>query len=194
MPVAHRTTICPGFAVVAGEWEERDVKVYRLTAPNGAATLKPSAVTSGGPDDDDPALAFAASRSAEVDSRGCPVLPPTRRASVGRNACGTYVEWSMPEFAQLTLGMAIKNETGGRNWAHVIDETGIAGRFDFNLSYDIGYYMMLNVSMPESMRSNLTSKNPGSIFKAVEALGLKVERAKLRVMVIQSVNRRPEEN
>ena len=102
----------------------------------------------------------------------------------------------MPELAQLTLGMAIKNETGGRNWAHVIDETGLSGRFDFSLACDVSYHAMMNSPMPEALRANLSRKNPESIFKAVEQLGLSLgaATAKPRVMVIQKVGRRPEEN
>jgi uncharacterized protein (TIGR03435 family) len=177
-------------------WEEKDLKVYTLTVASGGAKLKASAVTSGGPDDDDPAVALAGN-STEVDSRGCPLLAPTRRAARGRDGCTTYVGYSMRELAQLALAMAIKYETGTRNWAHVMDETGLSGRFDFSLAYDFGYHMLTNSSLPENIRANLTNKYPVSIFKAVEAqLGLKLEAAtaKLKVMVIQKAERRPEEN
>jgi uncharacterized protein (TIGR03435 family) len=65
------------------------------------------------------------------------------------------------------------------------------------LNYDVGYYMLMNSSLPESIRSRLNSKNPLSIFKAVEAqLGLMLvpATAELPVLVIQQAQRTPIEN
>jgi uncharacterized protein (TIGR03435 family) len=132
-----------------------------------------------------------------LDSAGCPVLPPDRRAAAGRNACTTYVGWSMAEFARLTLAMAIGNEAGKSGWAMVHDETGLPGRFDFHLHYDAGYHMMRNSPMVAASMSEVTSKNPISILKAVEPqLGLRIEpaTAKLSVMLIEHVDRTPAQN
>ena len=103
----------------------------------------------------------------------------------------TYVGWSMPEFANLTLGMAISHETGGRTWAHVIDDTGLSGRFDFSLAYDMGYHAMMNAPMPESMRAHLSDELPAlttrtsgsSIFPSLNAIGARgnAERPGARV-------------
>jgi uncharacterized protein (TIGR03435 family) len=180
---------------LAVQWEERDFKVYRLVIGQGGAKLKPSAVSEAGDDQDNPLSVQVMAAKAGVDSRGCPVLPPSRRAAIGRNACMTYVGWSIPELAQMTLAMAIGNETGKRSWAHVIDETGLIGRFDFNLEYDVAYHAMMN--SPAPVFGNLNTRNPVSIFKAVEMqLGLKLEpvTAKLKAMVIQQVERTPTEN
>lgn len=183
-------------------WEERDFKVYRLGVANGGPKLKPSAVQA---DDEeaDALYAMAVQAQAKVDSSGCPVLPPNRRAAFGRNACTTYIGWSMDEFARLALAMMIANETGANfgprgGWAHVIDETGLAGRFDFSLQYDTTYYTFRNApNIPEHMRESYTSRNAVSIFKAVEPqLGLTLEptTSKLKAIIVQRAERTPSEN
>jgi uncharacterized protein (TIGR03435 family) len=183
------------------DWEEREFRVYRLVVANGGPKLKASTVTEAG-DDWDLASSTAVGSQAPLDARGCPVLPATRRFAFGRNTCTSYVGESVSEFAA-TLGMIIANETGANfgpkaSWAHVIDATGLSGRFDFSLDYDMGYWMRMNApNFPASMREQNHSRNPVSIFKAVEAqLGLKLEpsTAKLKAMIVRQAERVPAEN
>jgi len=183
---------------LAVDWEEREFRVYRLVVAPGGPKLTPSAVTEAGDDWDLPS-AMAIGQQAKLDAHGCPILPPNRRFSSGRNNCTRYVGESMQEFAA-KLGMMIANETGANfgprgSWAHVVDATGLGGRFDFSLDYDLGYWTRMNApNFPAAMRENNHSSNPVSIFKAVEAqLGLKLEQstARLKAMIIRQAERVP---
>jgi len=170
---------------LAFQWEQRRFKVYRIVTAGGAPKLKPSALTDEGDQDDDPATALARARSAQLDSRGCPVIPPTRRQWIGgRNNCLAFVGYTMPDLAR-DLGGMVGHEIGIKTRAHVIDATGLNGRFDFNLEYDLTYHMMINNPI---VGEHIKSSNPISIFKAIETqLGLKLEptTSELKVMVIQ---------
>jgi hypothetical protein len=47
----------------------------------------------------------------------CPVLPSLHRAGIGsRSPCTTYVGWSMQEFAEGPVALAIGSETGIGTW------------------------------------------------------------------------------
>jgi uncharacterized protein (TIGR03435 family) len=136
--------------------------------------------------------AMAVAAKAGAGANGCPVLDASIHAAVGRGACMTYVGWSMAELARQTLSLAIGSETGG-GWAHVIDETGLRGRFDFTLNYDFANHLMRSTRGPAAS----DGVDPVSIFKAVETeLGLRIEPsiAKLQVMMIRQVERTPTEN
>jgi uncharacterized protein (TIGR03435 family) len=182
---------------LAYDWTEKDFKVYKLTVAPGGLMLKTSGVPETGAGDDpdlDLVTGFAA---AELDSRGCPILPPTRRASKSQKICTTWVGWTVPEFSRF-LGMMVAREIAepGAN-VHIVDETGLMGRFDFFLNYDVGYHAMINSPViPDKMRENIRTSNPISIFKAVEKdMGFKLEPAtmKLKVMAIRRAERTPTE-
>lgn len=181
---------------LAVRWEDREFKIYRLTVTPGGARLKPSAVRE---DNEDVSPRAVQGRSAgETDSSGCPILAPDIRASAGRDACTTYVGWSMEEFARLALAMSIANETGKRDGCAIVrDETGLPGRYDFSLRYDMSYHMRRNMAMFAASGQEITSKNTVSIFKAVEPqLGLKIEptTARLKVLMLDGAERKPSEN
>jgi uncharacterized protein (TIGR03435 family) len=98
----------------------------------------------------------------------------------------------MADLAQKTLSLAIGSETGG-GWAHVLDETGLRGRFDFTLNYDFASHTMRSSRGPAASNGG----NLVSIFEAVERqLGLRVEPsiARLKFMMIRQVERTPTEN
>jgi uncharacterized protein (TIGR03435 family) len=180
-------------------WEERELKVYRLLVAEGGPKLKASAVTQDWNDADDVTSVRAVAAKTTVDSKGCPVLDPTRRAGIGKGTCMTYIGWSMAELAERALSLSIGLETGTTTWAHVIDETGLKGRYDFTLDYDLASQLMRSSPLATEMLAgspNLVMKTSG-IFKAVQAqLGLRVEpsTAKLPVMVIEQIERTPTGN
>lgn len=179
------------------DWQEKDFKVYRLTVAPGGHKLKRSAVDHDEDLWDNPLYSTVAAQQAGTDAQGCLVLPPGHRASAGKNTCTSYVGWSMLEFA-IDLGRMVAAETGARaSWAHVIDETGLTGWFDFNLHYDQGYYMFSNIpNLPPNVREGITNHGV-SIFKSLEPqLSLKLDptTAKLKVMAIRSVDRIPTED
>jgi uncharacterized protein (TIGR03435 family) len=184
------------------QWEEREFQVYRLSVANGGPKLEASAVTVADDEDYDLIAKQALTAQAGLNSEGCPVLPRARRGTLTKQGCTTYVGYSMPELAS-QLARMVGNQTGSnfgpnRSWAHVVDATGLSGRFDFTLKYDAAYHAMINSpGIPSAMRDSARSSNPVSIFKAVEAqLGLKLEAAKgkLKVMVIQHVEKVPTAN
>lgn len=189
------------FRLIA-RWEEKDFRVYRLVVSNGSPKLKPSLVTSAD-DDDNLAAKRVMAATAAVGKDGCPIIPPTRRYILGGgDHCFTLVGYSMAELA-FQLGEMVAVETGtsfgpNRSWAHIVDATGLSGRFDFTLKYDLTYHSMMNTpGLPEAMRAQLTSTYPASIFKAVEAqLGLKLEpvTSRLKVMIVLSADRIPTGN
>jgi len=179
---------------LAVQWEEKDFKVYRLLIASDGPKLQESAVVEPGGDNEDPLMARVGAMKAPLDSRGCPVLPPTSRNAIGRNNCMTFVGFSIPDLVW-RLEMLVGTETGAHSSAHIIDATGLTGRFDFKLDYDHGYHVMMN--MPSVPPNIIRSSNTISIFKAVEEqLGLRLEpvTSKLKVMVIQHVERTPTEN
>ena len=180
-------------------WEERDFKVHRLVVATSGSKLKGSAVTAGDEEEEDPVAAQVKRSNVELDSRGCPVLSTTRRSSMGHNNCTRFIGFSIPDLIGWLQRM-VANETGANfgprgSPAHIADATGLSGRFDFSLDYDAWYHVMANApGVPAALVGN---RNPTSIFKVIEAqLGLKLEpaTAKLKVMVIEQVERTPTEN
>jgi len=184
---------------LAFHWEERSFRAYSLVQAPGGVKMRRSAVTEV-PEDDDP-LAYARmlSTKVDVDKNGCPILPSTRRDVRGKDTCLSFVGYAMADLSNW-LEKMVANETGGNYgpnaWpAHIMDATGLSGRFDFMLDYDSFYHVMAHT--PNVPPNLVRSRNPTSIFKAVEAqLGLKLElnTATLKVMVIRQAERVPTEN
>jgi uncharacterized protein (TIGR03435 family) len=182
-------------------WEERDFKVYRLTVAAGGPKLRPSAVGDPGEGQGE-AAATAMFKQAPLDEEGCPMLPLTRRGAAGRSGgsnCATFVGYSMSELAD-ELGDCVGHETNNADLAHVArahvkDETGLKGRFDFNLNYNKAYFLLRSARFPPGYLDAMSVSD--SIFKVVQnQLGLKLEptTSKLRVMLIEHVESDPAEN
>jgi uncharacterized protein (TIGR03435 family) len=85
----------------------------------------------------------------------------------------------------------------------VVDRTGLSGRFDFNLKFNIASRIRGSVVGPPPIGAGVpaASDNVGAagdnLFKALETqLGLKLEKskAKLSALVIQHVEKVPTEN
>jgi uncharacterized protein (TIGR03435 family) len=77
--------------------------------------------------------------------------------------------------------------------AHVIDDTGLKGRFDFNLNYNHMYFLVRSPGFPIPVNFSASD----SVFKVVQAnLGLRLDpaRSKLKVMRIEHVEVDPGEN
>ncbi|MEI9971492.1 MAG: TIGR03435 family protein [Ignavibacteriota bacterium] len=126
-------------------WEERDFRVYHLAVDEDGPKLKASAVGDAVDEEDDAAPLPASLTHPPSDSRGCPVLASTRRGSAGKTGgtnCATFVGYSMSDLAR-NLEQYVGAETGTfGQFMHVVDDTGLTGRFDFNLKYNPMYFLV----------------------------------------------------
>jgi uncharacterized protein (TIGR03435 family) len=133
---------------------KRDFRTYHLVVAQGGPKLKLSAVGDPGDDEDDPASVLGSHKQPTADSHGCPVLPPTRpgfAASEGGSNCATFVGYSISELvAKLEEYVAAEAGTtfGQSPRAHIIDDTGLSGRFDFNLNYSEMYFLTRASGVP----------------------------------------------
>jgi len=189
---------------LAFRWEERDFRIYHLVLAEGGSKLKRSAVVERGDAEDDQSALVASLKLPPVDESGCPSLPLTRRGFSGRGGkgnCQTFVGYSMAELAE-KLEFYVGAETATADfahlsYAHVIDDTGLRGRFDFHFNYDPMSFLAKTAGFPAP--ANLKDRFPSSesIFKVVQSqLGLKLEAttSKLKRMSIQHIETDPGEN
>lgn len=186
---------------LAFRWEERDYEVYHLVVGAGGAKLRRSAVVETA-DSDDNAVSEADRIKAPLDKSGCPVLPLTRRGVSGRSGgsnCATFVGFSMPELVtELANDVALETTTADLSHtapAHIMDDTGLTGRFDFNLNYNKMYFLSRVPGFP--LQGNVRFTPSDSIFKVVQSqLGLRLESrpSKLKVMVVEHIENDPGEN
>jgi len=187
---------------MAFQWEERDYKVYHLVIGAGGAKLRRSAVVEPADGEDNPASVTERIREFPLDKSGCPVLPLTRRGVSGRvggSNCATFVGFSMPELvAELAYGVGLETTTADLSHtapAHIIDDTGLMGRFDFNLNYNKMYFLSRVSGFP--LQGNVRFTPSDSIFKVVQSqLGLRLDPrpTKLKVMVLEHIESDPGEN
>ena len=128
-------------------------------------------------------------------------MPLTRHGAAGKTGgsnCNTFVGYSMSDLAA-KLGDYIATETATVDYAHispahVVDATGLNGRYDFNINYSKMYFF---ARAPGSGLPVDGFSPSDSIFKVVQTqLGLKLEptTAQLKVMLIQHIESDPGEN
>jgi uncharacterized protein (TIGR03435 family) len=115
------------------------------------------------------------------DEQGCPTLPPNYQGMVGRPSVGE-VCWTAQDVPIVDLARLIEQPAG----RPIVDETGLAGRYDFKIRF-------------QSVRraSEVASDPFPTIFTAVEEqLGLKLESgtSSFPQLIIDSIEREPAEN
>jgi uncharacterized protein (TIGR03435 family) len=140
--------------------ETREVPVYALTVARGGPKLRRTAL----PDDAESA-------------------PRTPASAGGSEVRSGYLKFTGESMADFAWALSRTAATGDRV---VVDRTGLAGRYDFELTFE-------RDSAPEG--TDLRPQGP-SIFSAVqEQLGLKLESTKAAVefLVVEHVER-PAEN
>jgi uncharacterized protein (TIGR03435 family) len=171
--------------------ETREFQVYSLLVAKGGPKMKPSS-----PDADAPP---ASPDQHRLDSKGFPVLPPGRAAvymnrsgmvvSTHRQTVAEFAEWLAP-MVNMSNGDGIVR--GSPPAPHVIDKTGLTGKYDFTLEFAGSAFP---ANSPEGISDN---DSPGpTLFVALEKhLGLKLEQGKagLDVLVIDHVDKVPTEN
>jgi uncharacterized protein (TIGR03435 family) len=117
------------------------------------------------------------------DAEGCPTLPPNYQGMVGRPIPGE-VCWAAQDVPVANLARLIEQPAG----RPVIDETGLAGRYDFKVRFE---------SVRRPTDAGVASDPAPSVFNAVvEQLGLKLESANhsFPQLIIDSIDREPAEN
>jgi uncharacterized protein (TIGR03435 family) len=163
--------------------ESRVLPVYTLVVAKGGPKLTPSNVSPG---------SVAAPPAASQDKDGFPVLPAGRAgmaASYSFGPSGPIAHWraqgqTMAAFARMLSSSSLN---AGRP---VIDKTGLDGKYDFTLAYDIP-------QRAEDGANPVASDPQLSIADAVEQqLGLRLIDTKqaLDVIVVDRAERVPAEN
>jgi uncharacterized protein (TIGR03435 family) len=159
--------------------ETKQFPVLELVVGKNGPKLKESA---GSPDATGPP-------PPDRDRNGFPVLPAGRPGLISSFGPGAHSAWTArqqetPELARSLSGPM----AAGR---HVVDKTGLAGKYDFTLEYD-----RVRPSGPPG--SAAPDDNPGlSIFDAVQRqLGLRLVEGKafFDVIVVDRAERVPTEN
>jgi uncharacterized protein (TIGR03435 family) len=193
---------------LALHWEEKEFTVYELAvAKSGpklkASTLKPSAdgASAGVSDDEGVALPGPPSK---LDSDGCPVLPPGAHGavgSVGSGHCMAFRQYSLQDLIK-ALEMMVAIDSGSyygpqASGAHIVDQTGLKGAYDFNLNFD--FASRVRGSRVNSTFTDGASDPAGgpSLIRAIESqLGLKLDKTKSRlpVLVIDQATKKPASN
>ncbi len=160
--------------------ESRMMPVYDLVVAKGGPKLKESA-----PCPDGAAPPPAAPEKSGPDENGFPTMPPCRPGFISSYGPGTLSHWRAR--LQPITELARRLSLGGAGGAgrQVIDKTGLTGKFDFTLVYD----MHLGAA---------TDDNPSPVvFDAVEKqLGLELvdDKAPFDFFVVERAERVPLEN
>lgn len=158
--------------------ETREFPVYDLVAAKNGPKLKESAAT--------PAPAPETAPPGGVDKDGFPILPPGRPGAGMRMGPGQITHWRAQQQPIATLANMLRGPTAAGRV--VIDKTGLTGRYDFTLYYD-----MRAPGLPPS-----TDDDPAPILADAlqQQLGLKLVEAKapFDVIVIDHAEKVPTEN
>jgi uncharacterized protein (TIGR03435 family) len=179
--------------------ETKNFPGYELVVAPGGPKLKPAA----NPDSEEQATNGPGGEGPD----GFPVLTPGH-GSLSMQAKGgayfRYQSFQMPEFAS-ALRFWVQQATGAE-LSHIVDRTGLKGKYDFTLKFDtsqnntavtVGPRVQATIEAQGGAGESTPSGLPG-IFKAVDQqLGLKlVKNAKgfpLDVVVIDHLEMRPVE-
>jgi uncharacterized protein (TIGR03435 family) len=177
--------------------ETKEFTVYELTSAKGGPKLKEAEQSDGNP----APLRLEADGRPARDKDGFVELPP------GRPNSGGYVERGVDRMsARMQSSQNIANALGGvLGTRHVIDKTGLTGKYDFNLEFSkVGLpspAALLGLPPPTlgcgAGPDDVPCDPAPDIFTAVEKqLGLKLTKANapLEVIVIDRIQKVPTEN
>jgi uncharacterized protein (TIGR03435 family) len=178
--------------------ESKEMQAYALVAAKGGVKLKPSAETPVNADGAGPGGSAGPLGPPKMDKNGFPAFPPGGRGLMmmfmNGQMHGTGAQQSMGQICDF-----IANQLG----RPVADQTGLTGKYDFNLEF-----------APENMPGLLPGAGPGPgrgdaagpppsndpaptlIAALQEQLGLKLETKKLAVdlVVVDHIEKTPTEN
>ena len=161
--------------------ETRTFPGYELVVAPGGSKLKLSA------DTDTPEPSTGA--SGELDANGFLVLPPGHGSAIA-SIKGMHVKFQNFTMAELTthsyLQGFVSQANGSSSMIHLVDKTGLTGKYDFTLKFDqrqnnaplVSAQIRASLPPPES-----SANDPGSglpdLFKAIEQQwGLRLVKVK----------------
>ena len=184
--------------------ELRELSGYQLTVGKKGPNLKNLKLVPDAPEPEDPAdgdLAGAppqpSKRSYSDDKDGCPVFstPGVHFGGVpGPKGCLGYQNISIAELCT-NLGALINFRDGVHGQAaRVLDRTGLAGQYDFNLRMAYVPYSMRNWTIMQ--QTNGPDDFPPLEVALEQQLGLKLESIKepLDAVIVDQADRMPAEN
>ncbi len=141
-----------------------------------------------------------------ADKQGFPLLPPGHGKGVVMSSNGVYARFQSCTIAELVdpyLRSFIQQSTGAET-NHIVDETGLAGKYDYTLKFDARALDTGRVLVAPGVRATssaaATSDPSGlpNLFNALEKqLGLKLVKSKgfaLDTIVIDHIEKMPTEN
>jgi uncharacterized protein (TIGR03435 family) len=172
--------------------ETRNYPGYELVVAPGGSKLKPAADpdTEGGP------------IAGGVDRDHFPILPPGHARSVVMDASGgNYIKLqscTLGELIQPYLSSFLRMTTGAEI-NHVVDKTGLTGKYDYSLKFDgRSDAVIVSRGATTSAAGNGDPSGLPDLFKAMEQqLGLKLVKVKaipLDTIVIERMEKLPTEN
>jgi uncharacterized protein (TIGR03435 family) len=181
--------------------ETRMFPGYRLIIAPGGPKLRESA----DPDEPDPPNGD----TGQLDADGFLVLPPGHGEGISVGSDGVrakFQDYTTAEFAGSQL-KGFLDQLSGQFRTHVMDSTGLAGKYDFKLKFDnhadaatasvVGAGVRSNVA-PDGGSVNSAGVGLPNIFKAVEQqLGLrlvKINGIPLDAIVVDHIEKVPIEN
>jgi uncharacterized protein (TIGR03435 family) len=177
----HETRVYPG---------------YELVVASGGPKLKLPA----DPDAAEPL--FGA--NGEMDKEGFLVLPPGHGDGIvtGEGTRAKFQNWTIGEFIYPFLVGWIRQAAGLQGAAHIVDKTGLTGRYDFTIRFDSRAGGRAAVIGPQVGEGRSVETDDGSglpdLFKALEKqLGLRLVKVKgipLDAIVIDRAEKVPLEN
>jgi uncharacterized protein (TIGR03435 family) len=125
--------------------EEREFTVYDLIVASGGPLVQRSAPDpQENSEDGADAVPAGPNKPVPVDKAGCPIAEPGTGGAVGTVGaanCMTFSRHSIPDLVK-NLEMMVAIETGSyfgpqSSQAHIVDKTGLTGRFDFHLRFNL---------------------------------------------------------
>jgi len=181
--------------------EKREFEVYELVRSEGGPKLQPAEVRS----EESPVAG-----PLQLDKEGYPILPPGHPGVVGASPKGriflnppTLSSQFAPihrrehsfglmrfSFQMVTMAQVVGAIQNLGGISHVVDHTGLEGKFDFKLAFVVDG---LNL---ERDAGDFSDPGPDMFSALQKQLGLKLrkQKAPMDVIVIDSINRVPVEN
>jgi uncharacterized protein (TIGR03435 family) len=173
--------------------EKKDFTVYEMV-PAGSGFKLDSAAEGEAPEPKDEAPAAG---KMLLDREGCPILRKNGRGQIAGNygptaSCSSFVSTTMVELAKILENIVAAEEGaafGSR--VHVVDSTGINGKFDFTLTFV--YYPRFPGFVQAPPPNGIAGPN---IFAALAKIGLRLEKKKtpLDMLVIDQAEKYPSPN
>jgi uncharacterized protein (TIGR03435 family) len=173
--------------------EPKELSIYELMVAKGGPKL--TAAAAKDPNDTDSDQPRAGPASMTLDKEGCPAVRPGVSSGSGRFGpgvtCSRFNNTSIEQLItslEMFIGMA--DGSFGTESVHVIDKTGLDGKFDITLKVHLVMRFPGQPANPDDMEGP-------DIFTALEQqLGLKLQRTKetLDRIVIDSANKIPTDN